>query len=202
MDRTEHASPTGHRRSLHPAATAGIIAVVLLSGAAFAACSGAHDPAAQTGTAMPTMSGHVPTVDAAPQMTDSGSAAMGVGDLVPADASEAWASRPAYTRGNAQTEEAYAYALYYPQIVQWMPCYCGCGGMGHRSNLDCYYKPAVPGQPTAFEEHASYCDICVKTTLLTKQLVSEGKSLREIRAAVDRTFGGSAPGTPTELPPA
>ncbi len=125
-----------------------------------------------------------------------------MGDLVPPDASEAWEHRPDYSRVNTDTEEAYAYALYHPQILQWMPCYCGCGGMGHRSNLDCFFKPALPGQPTMFEEHASYCDICVKTTLLVKRLISEGHSLREIRATVDQTFGGSVPGTPTELPPA
>ena len=83
-----------------------------------------------------------------------------------------------------------------------MPCYCGCEAMGHRSNLDCYLKPGMPGGKTTFEEHASACDICVKTTLLVKEMYSHGKSLREIRLAVDQTFGGAAPGTPTELPPA
>ena len=123
-------------------------------------------------------------------------------DLMPADAAQAWTARPDFVRADPQTEEAYAYALYHPQIVQWMPCYCGCARMDHRSNLDCYLKRAVPGQATQFEEHASYCEICVKTTLLTKQLVSEGKSLREIRQAVDSTFGGTTEGTPTQLPPA
>ncbi len=203
MDRTEHPSPTGHARSL-TRAVVGIVTVILLSGTAFAACSGPHNPATAPSSmaAMPTMSGNVPGIDPTP-MADQQSAYVGTpGDLMPADASEAWAARPAFTKLDPMTEEAYAYALYHPQIVQWMPCYCGCGGMGHRSNLDCYLKPALPGQKTSFEEHASYCDICVKATLLAKKLISEGKSLREIRAAVDQTFGGAAPGTPTDLPPA
>ena len=124
------------------------------------------------------------------------------GDAPPADASEAWAARPAFVLVTAQTQEAYAYALYQPQVIKWMPCYCGCGGMGHRSNLDCYLKPGQAGRRTVFEEHASYCDICVKTTLLAKRMFAEGRSLLEIRMAVDQTFGGAAPGTPTDLPPA
>ena len=83
-----------------------------------------------------------------------------------------------------------------------MPCYCGCEAMDHRSNLDCYLLRSVDGAPTQFEEHASYCEICVRTTLLTRQLLSEGRSLREIRATVDATFGGNAPGTSTGMPPA
>lgn len=201
MDRTEQASPTGRDRSLTRAAV-WILALVLLSGTAFAACSGAHGSTGSPG-AMPTLSGDLPGVDATAAMPSQGGQAAGPsGDMAPADASAAWDARPAFVRGNPQTEEAYAYALYHRQIVQWMPCYCGCGASGHRSNLDCYLKPTAPGAPIVFEEHASYCDICAKTTLLTKQLISEGKTLREIRAIVDQTFGGSVPGTPTELPPA
>jgi hypothetical protein len=123
-------------------------------------------------------------------------------DQPPVDAGETWAARPAFVHVDADTEAAYAFALYHPQVLKWMPCYCGCEAMGHRSNLDCYLKPGMPGGRTTFEEHASACDICVKTTLLVKEMYSQGKSLREIRLAVDQTFGGAAPGTPTELPPA
>ncbi len=142
----------------------------------------------------------VPTTAAA-QATTVVTAAMDSSSMR-SDAAEAWATRPDFTRVSADTEEAYAYALFKPSIVEWMPCYCGCARMDHRSNLDCYLKPAVAGQKTQFEEHASYCDICVQITLTTKRLVAEGKSLREIRQAVDQQFGGSVPGTPTELPPA
>jgi hypothetical protein len=112
-----------------------------------------------------------------------------------------WAARPDYVRTNAATEEAYHFAMLHPQIVQWMPCYCGCEAMGHGSNLDCYYKHGQPGDRAVFEEHASYCDICVQITLKAKQLNAEGMSLREIRQVIDQTFGGSVPGTLTEQPP-
>lgn len=182
MDRTEPATRARRVGPVRPAAVA-LFALLLVSGPAFAACSDAHSTPAGGGwtTAMPTMEGTVPTVDSAAAV---------------------WASRPDYVRGNAQTEEAYQFALQHPQIVQWMPCYCGCQGMGHGSNLDCYYKQGQPGDQAAYEEHASFCDICVKITLKTKQLDAQGASLREIRQVIDQTFGGSAPGTPTQLPPA
>lgn len=113
----------------------------------------------------------------------------------------AWAARPAFARADARTEEAYAFAMASPQVLEWIPCYCGCGAMGHGSNLDCFFKPT--GLPDfTFEEHASYCGICVDTALMAKQMLAEGSSVRAIRDAVDATFGGAAPGTPTELPPA
>jgi len=202
MDRPEPVSPTGGRRSLRSARIA-LVALFLLSGPAFAACSAAHDPAAPGWTAaMPTMTVQVPDGDATPAMGSAATMPGMPGDGPPADASEAWAARPDFVRVSAQTEEAYAYALDHPQVIRWMPCYCGCGGMGHRSNLDCYLKPGQPGSGTVFEEHASYCDICVKTTLLAKKMFAEGRSLRDIRTAVDQTYGGAAPGTPTDLPPA
>jgi hypothetical protein len=98
------------------------------------------------------------------------------------------------------TEAAYAYALHNPHVVRWFPCYCGCGGMGHRSNLDCYFKPSADGS-IVFEEHASYCDICVDITLRAGELIAGGMSLHDARAAIDAEFAGSVPGTPTELPP-
>ena len=111
----------------------------------------------------------------------------------------AWAARPDYVRADARTEAAYAYALEAPEILQWMPCYCGCGGIGHGSNLDCYFEPNAGGT-IVFEEHASYCAICVDITLRTKQLANSGATLASIRTAIDTEFGGAGPGTDTARP--
>lgn len=116
----------------------------------------------------------------------------------------AWANRPAFVRSNGRTEEAYAYAAAHPEVLQWIPCYCGCAGMGHRSNLDCFFKPTSGDLARLqFEEHASGCQVCVDEALMAKQLTAQGQSLRAVRAAIDQAFGGgAAPGTSTELPPA
>ncbi|MBI2177655.1 MAG: hypothetical protein HYU38_04825 [Candidatus Tectomicrobia bacterium] len=38
-----------------------------------------------------------------------------------------------------KTREAYAVARRYPELLERMPCYCGCyESAGHQNNLDCY----------------------------------------------------------------
>lgn len=110
-----------------------------------------------------------------------------------------WAERPAYTHTTPATEEAYHYALEHPLVLQWIPCYCGCGEMGHGSNLDCYFEPQGQGS-LRFEEHASYCQICVDITLRTKQMAAAGATLVAIRGAIDAEFGTAGPGTDTAYP--
>ena len=125
------------------------------------------------------------------------------GTAMTAEMKTAWANRPAYVREDARTQEAYAFAMASPAVLKWMPCYCGCEAMGHGSNLDCFFKPTMAGlSGYRFEEHASYCQICVDTALVAKRMAGEGQSMRAIRDAIDATFGGAAPGTNTELPPA
>ena len=179
MDRTESARPSRRIGRIRPVGIA-LFALILLSGPALAGCS--SSPPAASGGWGDTM----PSVQV---------------DMPMAGHEAAWAARPAYVTANAATEEAYAFAIEHPRIVEWMPCYCGCEAMGHGSNLDCYFKDGQPGDRPAFEEHASFCDICVDITLKAKQLDADGKSLREIRQTIDQTFGGSAPGTLTAQPP-
>jgi hypothetical protein len=118
-----------------------------------------------------------------------------------AEAESAWEARPDYVRtADARTQEAYAFAIARPDVADWMPCYCGCVAMDHRNNTDCYLRPRENGMPVVFDEHASYCGVCVDITLLSKTMIGEGRSLPEIRAAVDGQFGGIAAGTDTPLP--
>jgi hypothetical protein len=171
-------------------ALGGLLAILALSLAGGLAGCGGHADGPTDGAAGPAGSpAPVTTTD------DPGTRPLA------ADALEtAWAARPAYARAHPTVEAAYRYALERPDVLEWMPCYCGCGGMGHRSNLDCFLRSRI-GDAVAFEEHGSYCGICVETALLAKQRMAEGRSLAEIRAEVDATFGGNGvPGTPTDLP--
>jgi hypothetical protein len=36
--------------------------------------------------------------------------------------------------------EAYRFAVANPEVLSSVPCYCGCGAMGHQSNLDCFIE--------------------------------------------------------------
>jgi hypothetical protein len=100
-----------------------------------------------------------------------------------------------------RTQTAYAFAISRPDVLRWLPCYCGCGALGHDSNLDCFIKP-TESAPVVYEEHGSYCGVCVDIAHMAQDMLNRGNTLIQIRAAVDSSFGGLAPGTPTELPPA
>lgn len=113
-----------------------------------------------------------------------------------------WKARPDYVRAlPPDWQGAYAYALARPDALQWLPCYCGCTGMGHKSNLDCFFQRREVEGFYAYEEHASYCDICVETANMASEMLREGSTMVQVRAAVDATFGDRAPGTETPLPP-
>jgi len=179
-------NPPARRR----AALSGALLVCFLavSGGLVAACGGTDGTAT-----MPAMAGGA---TAAPPAGNDGAGAA-------ADAVEAaWAARPGYVRdAPSRVQEAYRFALERPDVVRWMPCYCGCAAMDHRSNLDCFLRARMAGGAVAFEEHASFCDVCVETALLARQRLAEGRSLAAIRAEVDASFGGNGvPGTPTDLP--
>jgi hypothetical protein len=115
----------------------------------------------------------------------------------------AWAGRPDFVRtADARIQEAYAFAIARPDVVDWLPCYCGCVAMDHRNNGDCFMRPREAGMPLVFEEHASYCEVCVNIALKAKAMAADGQTLLQIRAAIDGQYGGLAPGTDTAVPPA
>jgi hypothetical protein len=179
------AKSTRPRRSSSARSSLLLVVALLVVPGGVAACSADH-------SAGPT-----------PAVGVSGTHAMANGmEMTTAEMDATWAARPAYTRANQRLESAYAYAMRSWNVIQWMPCYCGCDSLGHGSNLDCYFKPMATGSTkVSFEEHASFCDICVDITQTARKMAGEGKSLREIRQAVDRTYGSSGPGTTTALPP-
>jgi hypothetical protein len=97
---------------------------------------------------------------------------------------------------------AYQFALERPDVMLWMPCYCGCGGhSGHRNARDCFVKATSSSSDIRFDEHGSACDVCVDIALLARQMSLAGQPLSEIRAAVDQEFSDIGPGTDTPLPP-
>ncbi len=53
-----------------------------------------------------------------------------------------------------QVKEAYRFAIANPDVLDAFPCYCGCGQMGHESNLDCYIKEVRADGSLVFENHA------------------------------------------------
>lgn len=53
-----------------------------------------------------------------------------------------------------QVKEAYRFAIANRDLLSAFPCYCGCGSVGHKNNLDCYVKSVRPDGTIEFETHA------------------------------------------------
>ena len=60
------------------------------------------------------------------------------GELVAWPAKDRWPAQ--FTNAPAGVQEAYRYAVANQDVLQYMPCFCGCGANGHRSNFDCYVR--------------------------------------------------------------
>lgn len=92
---------------------------------------------------------------------------------------------------NAPTRvrEAYQFAIANPDALKNVPCYCGCGNIGHASNYACYYNEATQ----SFDDHALGCSVCVDIAQDVMKLTRDGKSPPDIRAAIVATYSQFGP---------
>ncbi|GMK37118.1 hypothetical protein PCCS19_01710 [Paenibacillus sp. CCS19] len=97
---------------------------------------------------------------------------------------------------------AYQAAAITRDTLAWIPCYCGCGGSaGHESNLNCFIAEVEADGSVVWDDHGTRCDVCVNTVLQTVQMKQEGKSVKEIRTAIDDAYKvGYAKPTATPMP--
>lgn len=107
---------------------------------------------------------------------------------------------PSYVQaGPFDVKEAYAYAVEHPEVLQYMPCYCGCGQhSGHTGIHDCFVQQGhITGGPVVFDSHGANCQMCVDIARDAKRLVQQGKTLQEARQYVAAQYGGLGPATNT-----
>jgi hypothetical protein len=91
--------------------------------------------------------------------------------------------------------EAYQFAAASPEIVEQLPCYCGCGTFGHTSNYDCYVAGVDPDGTITYDMHAIGCAICVDITQDAMAQMRRGKSLAEIKNYVEVKYAQYGPST-------
>lgn len=78
-----------------------------------------------------------------------------------------------------RTAQAYDMAREIPEVLDGLYCHCDCDeSMGHRSLLSCFES-----------EQAAGCFKCGDEMRLAHRLHKDGKTLAEIRRAVDERFG-------------
>ena len=90
-------------------------------------------------------------------------------------------------------QQAFQFAVANPEVMKQIPCYCGCGGMGHTSNYSCYVAGVEADGSIKFDSHALGCSICVDITQDTMRLLKAGKSAQEITTYVDSTYAKYGP---------
>lgn len=74
--------------------------------------------------------------------------------------------------------EVYSLVAEVPGVIDGIYCYCNCAEhSGHYSLLDCYK-----------DSHAARCDVCLSEASMAYRMHQDGKSLDDIRTAIDRLY--------------
>jgi len=98
----------------------------------------------------------------------------------------------------------YDFAAQHPEVLKYVPCYCGCGEQGHKANESCFVARRDPkGNVLEWDTHGFGCTICVDVARESMQLYNSGADVVAIRAAIERRWapGNAAGRTPTPQPP-
>jgi hypothetical protein len=98
---------------------------------------------------------------------------------------------------------AYYFAAEHPEILSYVPCFCGCERSGHQGNHDCFVKSrAANGDVIEWDEHGIECAVCIDVATRSRQMHTSGASARDIRAAIEKEYASATLMTPTAHPPA
>jgi Protein of unknown function with PCYCGC motif len=63
---------------------------------------------------------------------------------------------PSFARtGGPKVEAVYRYDAGHRETLQYIPCVCGCGAIGHRHNADCYVAERLPNGAITFTNHGA-----------------------------------------------
>jgi hypothetical protein len=96
---------------------------------------------------------------------------------------------------------AYLFAAHHPEVLRYMPCFCGCERGGHRGNDDCFVSARdAAGKPTQWEPHGMVCEVCLDVATTAMQMHNSGASLTTIREAIEKAHSAAPYHTPTPMP--
>jgi hypothetical protein len=96
----------------------------------------------------------------------------------------------------------YRFAAEHPEVLSYVPCFCGCERGGHKGNDDCFVKTRnAQGDVTEWEPHGLDCAVCLDVANEAMQMTRSGASVRDIRAAIEAKWNRPGSGhTPTPMP--
>ena len=62
-------------------------------------------------------------------------------------------SRAFPTQGVDPVSEAYSFAVEHPEVLRYLPCYCGCVANGHRNNEECFVNSRLGDGTVILDSH-------------------------------------------------
>lgn len=97
----------------------------------------------------------------------------------------------------------YEFAARHPEVMKYVPCFCGCERGGHQDNHDCFVAGRADKRVTAWDSHAIGCEICVDVAHEALQMHNSGATVSAIRESIEKRYAArTAEGlhTPTPMP--
>lgn len=87
-------------------------------------------------------------------------------------------------------------------ILDYIPCYCGCGeSADHKSNKNCFIDEVREDGSVVWDDHGTRCQACLEIAVQSVKMTQEGKTLTEVRNFIDETYKeGYAKPTDTPMP--
>ena len=87
-------------------------------------------------------------------------------------------------------------------ILDYIPCYCGCGeSADHKSNKNCFIDEVREDGSVVWDDHGTRCQACLEIAVQSVKMTQEGKTLTEVRNFIDETYKeGYAQPTDTPMP--
>lgn len=87
------------------------------------------------------------------------------------------------------------------ELLEHMPCYCGCGAEGHQSSFECFVHEVGTDGSVTWDSHGITCGTCLLIARDAMKLQKEGKTPLEIRNIIDEQYKeGYAEPTATPMP--
>ena len=99
-------------------------------------------------------------------------------------------------------KDAHVFAADHPEVASYVPCYCGCGNMGHKNNADCFVGSRdAQGKVTAWVPHGAACAVCIDIAVESMRMRNSGASASAIRTQIQNEYRPHFPTTETPTPP-
>jgi bacterioferritin-associated ferredoxin len=106
------------------------------------------------------------------------------------------------TEQSKEIATIYAAVPHYKEVLESMPCYCGCGeSAGHMNNYDCFVAENKKDGEIVWDDHGTKCGTCLEIAAISMQQAADGKSTLDIRKMIDDRYKEDyAKPTPTPMP--